>query len=407
MSASGANAVQLDSALKVKKTTMNRPITIVTLMLFILGFFFLADTVSYTQGTLYLIAGVLGLALYHAHYGFTSSFRSFLLEGRGVGIRSQMIMFMLANLLFLPQLVGLFGQQVTGYVSPVGLSVLIGAFIFGIGMQMGDGCASGTLYHIGGGDSRGVITLLGFVAGSVIGSADFTWWMGTPNIGPVSFVNSFGAFGGLLFNVLLMAIVFAVTLYVEKRRTGSIQSLRFEWKGWKTLLTGPWPLMIGGIVLALGNGIVLYLSGKPWGVTSAFALWGAKVSQALGIQVTDWGFWQTPANAAALNNSIIQDVTSVMDIGVMLGALLALGLSGKAARFIRRVPLRMVVGLLIGGIMMGYGARISFGCNIGAYFGGIASFSLHGWAWMVAAMLGSIIGVKLRPICAFDGGNKE
>ena len=30
---------------------------------------------------------------------------------------------------------------------------------------------------------------------------------------------------------------------------------------------------------------------------------------------------------------------------------------------------------------MGYGARIAFGCNIGAYFGGIASFSLHGWLW--------------------------
>ena len=34
---------------------------------------------------------------------------------------------------------------------------------------------------------------------------------------------------------------------------------------------------------------------------------------------------------------------------------------------------------------MGYGARIAFGCNIGAYFGGIASFSLHGWLWGVLA----------------------
>ena len=38
---------------------------------------------------------------------------------------------------------------------------------------------------------------------------------------------------------------------------------------------------------------------------------------------------------------------------------------------------------------MGYGARIAFGCNIGAYFGGIASFCLHGWLWGVTAIVGT------------------
>ena len=46
--------------------------------------------------------------------------------------------------------------------------------------------------------------------------------------------------------------------------------------------------------------------------------------------------------------------------------------------------------------MMGYGARLAFGCNVGAYFGGIASTSLHGWLWIVFALLGTGIGVKLR-----------
>lgn len=404
---STTEASLLNRSVKLEKPSVNRRITLITLMFFILGFFFLGNTVSYKQASLYLIAGVLGLALYHAHYGFTSSFRHFLVSGRGVGIRAQMIMFFMANLLFLPLLLGAAGNTVAGSVSPVGLSVLIGAFIFGIGMQLGDGCASGTLYHIGGGDSRGILTLLGFVAGSVIGSAHFTWWMATPNFGPVSFVKTFGPFGGLLFNFALLAIVFAITIYIERRRNGNVESLRPDWNsGWKAVFKGPWPLIIGSIVLAVGNAVVLYVSGKPWGVTSAFALWGAKISQALGIQVTDWGYWQTKANAAALNNSIFKDVTSVMDIGVMLGALLALGLSGKQSRFLRHIPLRMIVGLLIGGVMMGYGARIAFGCNIGAYFAGIASFSLHGWEWMVGAMLGSMIGVKLRPVCAFNAKTK-
>jgi hypothetical protein len=51
---------------------------------------------------------------------------------------------------------------------------------------------------------------------------------------------------------------------------------------------------------------------------------------------------------------------------------------------------------------MGYGARIAFGCNIGAYFGGIASFSLHGWLWGVMAIVGTFAGLALRPPARAD-----
>ena len=53
---------------------------------------------------------------------------------------------------------------------------------------------------------------------------------------------------------------------------------------------------------------------------------------------------------------------------------------------------------MIGGLLMGYGARIAFGCNIGAYFGGIASFSLHGWLWGITAVVGTVAGLALRPL---------
>ncbi len=47
---------------------------------------------------------------------------------------------------------------------------------------------------------------------------------------------------------------------------------------------------------------------------------------------------------------------------------------------------------------MGWGARIGFGCNIGAFVGGVASGSLHGWVWFAAALPGCWIGIKLRPL---------
>jgi len=64
----------------------------------------------------------------------------------------------------------------------------------------------------------------------------------------------------------------------------------------------------------------------------------------------------------------------------------------------RRIPPRLALGAVIGGVLMGYGARIAYGCNIGAYFGGIASFSLHGRLWGVMAIAGTFVGLRLRPL---------
>lgn len=90
------------------------------------------------------------------------------------------------------------------------------------------------------------------------------------------------------------------------------------------------------------------------------------------------------------------DITTVMNVGIMVGALVAASLAGKFAPNLR-IPMRSVVAAVIGGLLLGYGARLAFGCNIGAYFGGIASGSLHGWVWLVAAFAGNMLGVKLRP----------
>jgi uncharacterized membrane protein YedE/YeeE len=51
---------------------------------------------------------------------------------------------------------------------------------------------------------------------------------------------------------------------------------------------------------------------------------------------------------------------------------------------------------VIGGLLLGYGARLAFGCNIGALLAGISSGSLHGWLWLVSGFAGNIAGVYLR-----------
>ena len=351
------------------------------------------------QALLFLIGGALGMTLYHASFGFTSSWRVFIKERRGRGLRAQMLMLALAVLLFFPALGAgeLFGNPVEGFVSPVSLSVMIGAFIFGIGMQLGGGCASGTLYTVGGGSARMIVTLAFFCAGSLFATTHLEWWFNLPHLAPISVVQSLGVMPALLLNFILFALIAAATVYFEKRRHGSLEAEpQSQVQGWKRFIRGPWPLLWAGVILTLLNFATLALAGRPWGVTSALAVWAAKTASFAGVDVASWSYWQQPGNAKALSESIWLDITSVMNFGIMLGALLAASLAGKFAPNFN-IPKRSLLAAVIGGLLLGYGARLAYGCNIGAYFSGIASGSVHGWLWLVFAFAGNSIGVRLRP----------
>ncbi|MBA4069866.1 MAG: hypothetical protein C0495_08415 [Acinetobacter sp.] len=369
-------------------------------ILLIIGTIGAYQIVGLNQALLFLIGGALGMTLYHASFGFTSSWRVFIKERRGRGLRAQMIMLALAVLLFFPALGAgeLFGNPVKGNVNPVSMSVMIGAFIFGIGMQLGGGCASGTLYTVGGGSARMLVTLLFFCIGSVIATSHLDWWFVLPHLEPISLVESLGVLPGLLLSFIVFAIIAAATVYFEKKRHGSLEiEPSSKHQGWKRFVRGPWPLIWGGIILTLLNFATLALAGRPWGVTSALAVWGAKGATLVGVDVASWDYWQKAGNAKALAESLWFDITSMMNFGIMLGALLAASLAGKFAPNFN-IPKRSLIAAVVGGIMLGYGARLAYGCNIGAYFSGIASGSLHGWLWLVFAFIGNGIGVKLRPI---------
>lgn len=364
------------------------------------GALFLNVSVGFTQVLLLIVGAALGLVLYHAAFGFTSAWRVFINERRGAGLRAQMVMLALAVVLFFPALAAgsLFGQPVTGLVAPAGVSVVFGAFIFGIGMQMGGGCASGTLFTVGGGNARMLVTLLFFIIGSVVATHHADWWFALPSFPATSIVKSFGMLPALLLSLGVFALIAWATVALEKRRHGQLEApARSQHQGLRRFLRGPWPLVWGAIALALLNYATLALAGRPWGITSAFALWGAKTLASLGVDVGSWVFWQMPANAKALAAPLWQDITTVMDIGIMLGALLAAGLAGRFAPSLN-IPARSLLAAVIGGLLLGYGSRLAYGCNIGAYFSGIASGSLHGWLWLIAAYAGNVIGVRIRPL---------
>jgi hypothetical protein len=355
---------------------------------------------AWREAALYLLGTALGLVLYHATFGFASSWRHFVADGRGAGLRAQMVMLALATVIFLPVLAegSLFGQAVRGAVAPAGVSVAVGAFLFGVGMQLGGGCASGTLYTVGGGSTRMVVTLVFFIVGSLLGSAHLPWWLDAPKWSAVSLTDLMGLTGALVLQLGLFAALAAATIVVERRRHGRLATDGGAQAGFgRRLLQGPWPLVWGAILLALLNVATLALAGHPWTVSFGYTLWGAKAAAAAGVDVGSWTFWTWPGPKRALDGSLFTNSTSLMNFGIVVGAFLAAGLAGKFAP-VRSIPLGSILAAALGGLVMGYGARLAFGCNIGAYFSGIASGSLHGWLWFLAALVGTAVGVRCRPL---------
>jgi uncharacterized membrane protein YedE/YeeE len=367
----------------------------------ILLFVYLLATQHVSQPMLLGIGLLLGYTLFHARFGFTSAFRRMASVGNGQSMRAHMLMLAIAVTLFAPILAygtTFFGGSVAGYVSPVGVSLVVGAFIFGIGMQLGGGCASGTLYALGGGRTVMFVTLIFFIVGATIGAYHLPFWTEEmPAFAPVSLATSTGlGYGGAwLVSIAFFGLIAWLTLIIEKKKKAPKMAPLPSEKGWKRIFRGSWPLFAAAIVLAVLNALTLMTRGTPWGITSAFALWGSKIAAVFGVDVASWGYWQG-ANAASLQASIFTDSTTVLNLGVIIGAFIA-SATGGLFKF-TKVTAGNFAASVVGGLMMGYGARLAFGCNIGAYFGGIASFSLHGYLWGILALAGTFVALYLRPL---------
>jgi uncharacterized membrane protein YedE/YeeE len=359
----------------------------------------LAALTATGSGRLALLGAIglaMGLALYHAAFGFSHGYRVLLAEGRTAHVRAQILMLAAAVLLFLPALAmgEVLGRPVRGFVFPLGLGVVIGAFAFGLGMQIAGGCISGTLYSAGGGSLRMWITLVSAVAGATLAAFASPFWEGLPQVPAISLPAVLGLGPALLLHAALFAGVYAGLLALERRRTGGVESIggRSRW------LTGPWPYAWAALALALLNFATLVVAGRPWGVTQAFALWGSKAMETAGLaDPVFWAYWEEPTRVETLLRPLAADATTIMNLAVMAGALVAALLAGRFAPSLR-IPPGAVLGSILGGLMIGAGAIVATGCNISAFFSGIASGSLHGWLWIAAAVPGAWLGVKIRPL---------
>jgi hypothetical protein len=355
-----------------------------------------AEAAGVRQAALALVAVGLGFTLSRSGFGFAGAWRAALVERRGGGLRAQLALLALLTVSFFPLFARgeIFGQPLADVVRPVGVSLLVGAFLFGIGAQLASACSSGSFSGLGNGKLKYLVVALGMVFGAFLASAHYGWWESQPRWFSFSMLREWGTAPAMAGNLTLIGVVAAASVWLERTRHGHLHSRPQTGHHW---LRGPWSLSYGVAALAILCVATLLLAGRPWIIISALPLWGAKAASAAGASwdVAFWDYWSSDARVVALDSSLWADVTSVMIFGLILGTALAAALSG-AFRLNLRIRPGDALAALAGGLLLGYGGVVGLGCNIGAFLAGISSGSLHGWVWLAAAFAGTAAGVGIN-----------
>lgn len=323
----------------------------------------------------------LGVVFLRAEFSYTASWRHFLTRGEAGGLIGGLIVIAISALVIVP--VAALSPAYGGAIAPLGPSLIIGAVTFGIGMQLANGCGSGTLYTAGGGSGRMLVTLLFFVIGSVFGSLSLPSFLALGGIDPILASDYVGPWGGLALTLATLAGMAVLLAAIARKRGGNVVPSR--------------NYIIGGILIGLLCVAVFLAGGHPWSVTFGYTVWGAKAATALGFDLSQSAFWQWEGPKHALEGSVLADTSSLTDFGMLFGAMAA---AAAARPFATAAwpPMKSLLAAVVGGLLMGWGARLGFGCNIGAFVGGVASGSLHGWVWFGCALVGSLVGIRLRPL---------
>jgi uncharacterized membrane protein YedE/YeeE len=141
----------------------------------------------------------------------------------------------------------------------------------------------------------------------------------------------------------------------------------------------PWPVIPSALVVAALN-VFLFAFDRPWTASDGLRNWGDSLLQLFGVVA------QTDLLPPFLFSG------SVLNLGLLFGALAAALLSREFG--VRPVPAGELVKGALGGLLMGWGAMLSFGCNIGGFFSALSAFSLSGVGMMAGLVIGSFAATR-------------
>jgi uncharacterized membrane protein YedE/YeeE len=145
------------------------------------------------------------------------------------------------------------------------------------------------------------------------------------------------------------------------------------------LFRRPWPAWGAALLVAVAN-VFLFAFDRPFTASDG---------------VRNWGDWVLVGAGVLTRPDLIAPWLysgSLLNLGVVAGALAAALLSREFA--VRVPPAAELVKGGIGGVLLGIGAMLALGCNIGGFFSAVSALSLSGLGMMAGLLAGAILGLR-------------
>ena len=153
---------------------------------------------------------------------------------------------------------------------------------------------------------------------------------------------------------------------------------------YNNLFEHSWEMWVGSIILAMLS-ICLFMIWSPWGSSGGLLNWGQNLFGSLGLSLEK----STPTTGLTeVTNSPYGMLSILMLMGAFASALL-----GKEFA-VRVAPAGELFKGLFGGVLMGIGCIIGFGCTIGNFFSGWAALSAGAIIFVIGLAIGVFFAVK-------------
>ncbi len=375
----------------------------------------------FASGTVFikcLIGLGFGYALTRGDFGFAGLSNRACRTGSTKLLRALLIMFVVSAMIVGAFIVG--GSNPSLWVNPISWGLLFGGVLFGIGMAFSSCCATGVLQDMPLGLPRALITLVFFGIGVFLGfplmssgfvrnslfttdSYNGVWMVDWFSNGGANMAT--GVVGALLVTILFAVLVGFLAKWYEKKvaknfdiPTIEIVPEKEEVSVWDRFFVKKWSLVQTAIIISLLFGMLYAVTNTGWGASTVYGNWFGTILAKLGVSVDSLVSF-TGRPAGSFTTALVDSAGYMQNIGIIVGAFVGLLLSGRFVEIFKSglkiKPLEIVL-FAMGGLLLGFGTRLSLGCNVGALYTPIANFSLAGWFYFFFLFGGGYLGNMIR-----------
>jgi len=350
-----------------------------------------------------LLAGlIMGHVMFRADYCMVGMLRDLFMFRSAVMARFLVVQIVLSMVLIeIARSFGLLVHYPSLLMGPANFSSVFGGFIFGIGMVLCGSCVIGCLYKTGAGSVLGFCTVVAMITGAMVFveflSVWSQWsqhWQATQSV-TISQSLSISS-GWLVWPICLLTAPLFWRWYQCKKL-----QLRQHSHGF----IQPWKAAVIFSVITVS---ACFVTGMPVGITTCYVKIGSVIEQFFfpaHVAATPYFHKQALNYIPMFSREMISggagpywDAIAALQLSVIIGIVVGAFISAlRVGEFHLsfRVPLQQYLYVLVGGSLVGFGARMAPGCNVWHIFGGVPLLAWNSLFFVFGLLAGTWLGSKI------------